>query len=265
MREPVLILSDLHLGHKASTLDDVAALEPLLRGAGTLILNGDTWEELAREFRADGLRLWQELQKLCERLNIDLIALPGNHDPNNGSQNYASLAEGKIIVMHGDCIFPEVAPWSRMAILKQEQLHEVIENHPQETIAQRFALARKITQLLIPSYYAHSKNILARIWDAITPPSRALRMLLAWMTMVDQTRRVTARYFPVCEIILCGHFHRSGFWEDGRMLVINSGSFMPPGSPYWCEWSGKHLRVGLIKKVCGTWQRGKILGLWSLE
>ncbi|MFM2171013.1 MAG: hypothetical protein RI957_1242, partial [Verrucomicrobiota bacterium] len=109
MKQPVLILSDLHLGHKASVLDDVAALEPLLAGAGTLVLNGDTWQQLARDFYDDGLRLWGELQALCERLGIDIISLPGNHDPDQRDRDHLSLADGKIIVMHGDAVFPEVA------------------------------------------------------------------------------------------------------------------------------------------------------------
>ena len=121
MKHPVLILSDLHLGHKASVLDDVAALEPLLSGAGTLVLNGDTWQELAREFRDEGLRLWNELKALCQRLEIDIISLPGNHDPGNRDQDYLALADGKIIIMHGDTVFPEVAPWSRMAM--QDAFH----------------------------------------------------------------------------------------------------------------------------------------------
>ena len=265
MKEPVLILSDLHLGHTASLIDDVAALEPLLRGAGTLILNGDTWEELARDFRDDGLRLWNDLQALCQRMEIDIIALPGNHDPSNGSQDYVALAEGKIVIMHGDSIFPEVAPWSRVAMLKKHEIQALIDRRPQTTAAERFALAREVSKMLIPSYYAHSRNILARIWDAMTPPSRAWRMLVAWTTMVRQTRMVTGRYFPDCEIVICGHFHYSGSWNHNNMLVINSGSFMPPGSAYWCDWQQGHLRIGKIEKKDGHWQRGKILDLWMVQ
>jgi metallophosphoesterase superfamily enzyme len=111
MREPVLILSDLHLGHKGSLIDDVAALRPLLEGAGTLVLNGDTWQELAKDFRVDGERLWADLLQMCEQMGIDVIALPGNHDPGNftgnGARGFAELAGGKIVITHGDCVFAE--------------------------------------------------------------------------------------------------------------------------------------------------------------
>ena len=42
--DPVLILSDLHLSHRASRIDDTARLEPLIRPFRTAIFNGDTAE-----------------------------------------------------------------------------------------------------------------------------------------------------------------------------------------------------------------------------
>jgi predicted phosphodiesterase len=265
MKQPVLILSDLHLGHKASVLDDIAALEPLLADIGTLILNGDTWQELAREFYDDGQRLWRELQALCEQRGIDIISLPGNHDPGQHDQDYLALAEGKIIVMHGDAVFPEVAPWSRMAMQKQDELRAVIDAHPHDLVEQRFALARKISQLLVPPTYPQKKHLLSRVWDAVTPPGRAWRMLIAWCTMVSETRRFASRYFPECEIMICGHFHRSGLWDDDGLLVINTGSFMPPGSAYWCEWNEEHLSVGIIQKKHRAWYRGEVLSRWRIS
>lgn len=264
MKEPVLILSDLHLGHKASSLDDVSALEPLLRGAATLVLNGDTWQELAREFRDDGLRLWRDLQALCQRLGIEIISLPGNHDPGNRDADFITLAAGKIVVMHGDTVFPEVAPWSRTAIQKKDELRELISRYPQDTMEQRFALAKKVAQFLVPPYYHHSRNIFARIWDAVTPPGRAWRMIAAWLTMVRETRAFARRYFPDAAIIVCGHFHRSGIWDKELPAVINSGSFMPPGSAYWTEWRENTLSVGVIEKKRGVWQRGIALAAWKL-
>ena len=51
MNEPVRILSDLHLGHRVSRIERTSALRPLIAGAGTVIFNGDTWQELAEPFR----------------------------------------------------------------------------------------------------------------------------------------------------------------------------------------------------------------------
>jgi predicted phosphodiesterase len=263
MKEPVLILSDLHLGHSGSVIRDVAELVPLLQDARTLILNGDTWQELDLDFQAEGRVMWEQWQNICREREIELVVLPGNHDPGQGSQDYAELANGQILVMHGDAIFPEVAPWSRTAMRKEAELREVIQAHPQETVRERFAMAKKISRILIPRYHPRSKNIFARIWDAIHPPGRAWRMLISWATMVEETRKFSARYFPRAEVVICGHFHRCGIWEEKSPLVINSGSFMPPGAAYWCEYQKGMLRVGTMKHSPEGWQRDEVLGVWN--
>jgi len=264
MKEPVLILSDLHLGHKASIIDDVSVLAPLIRGAGTLLLNGDTWQELAREFQEQGKQLLDQFQQLCARLGVEILMLPGNHDPGSGSQGYTLLAEGKIVVTHGDCVFQDGAPWSRMAMKKQSEVAQLWSQHSASHIDDRLQLGREIARLLIPPHYPHSRKIWMRAWDAVMPPGRGLRMLIAWMTMVNQTRIFARRYFPDCEIILCGHFHRCGIWDDDELLVINSGSFMPPGGAYWCEWNNRVFTVGRVKKSTTRMERGEILGVWLL-
>ena len=264
MREPVLILSDLHLGHKGSLIDDVAALRPLIEGAGTLLLNGDTWQELAREFRADGERLWIELQHMCTQMGIDVMALPGNHDPGNGDCGYVELAGGKIVITHGDCVFAEGAPWSRMAIAKHKEWMALWAQRATETIDERLALGRELARMLVAPSHGRSQNLFLRAWDALMPPGRALRMVLSWATMVAETRNFFQRYFPVAEVMICGHFHRAGIWDEKQGLVINTGSFMPPGAAYWCEWASGNLRVGKIEHEGNMWQRGEVMGIWSI-
>ena len=65
MKEPVRILSDLHLGHKISRIESVSALRPLIAGAGTIVFNGDTWQELALPFRERSEVMLDELKGLC--------------------------------------------------------------------------------------------------------------------------------------------------------------------------------------------------------
>lgn len=264
MRQPVLILSDLHLGHKGSLLDDVSMLEPMLQGIGTLLLNGDTWQELAKEFRDVGETLLTDLRERCRALDVDLIMLPGNHDPGSGSVGYATLAGGRIAVTHGDCVYAEGAPWSRMAIKKERELQVLWAQATVDTIDQRLELGKTIAQMLVPPWHGRGRHLLQRIWDACMPPGRGLRMLLSWWHMVDFTRRFAKRYLPQSEIIVCGHFHRAGIWEQQDLLVVNTGSFMPPGAAYWCEWNQSYFTVGRIEKIDETFQRGEILGVWHL-
>ena len=264
MKQPVLILSDLHLGHSASVIDDITALEPLIAGAGTLIINGDAWQELANDFRVVGKKLLDDLHTMCSARGIDLVLIQGNHDPETGQVGYMPLAGGKIILTHGDCVFPEGAPWSRMVSKRKKELRQIFSTTNIVTIEDRLALAKKVAQLLIPPTYPKSRNRLLRIWDAVTPPSRALRMIISWLCMVSETRKFRNRFFPQCEILVCGHFHRAGIWDEKNLLVINTGSFMPPGGAYWCEWNEGLFTVGMVKKSESAFARGEILGVWKI-
>jgi predicted phosphodiesterase len=82
--------------------------------------------------------------------------------------------------------------------------------------------------------------------------------------MVSETRKFRNRFFPQCEILVCGHFHRAGIWDEKNLLVINTGSFMPPGGAYWCEWNEGLFTVGVVKKSAAAFARGEILGVWKI-
>lgn len=263
MKEPVLILSDLHLGHGGSLLDEAKMLEPLLQDCRTLLLNGDTWQQLAHEFKEKGARLWADLQAICHSKNIEIILLPGNHDPDNVDQSFATLADGAIAITHGDCIYAEGAPWSRMAMHLSKEIDDCWRSSP-ETVEQRIDLGRKIAHLLIPPFISQHRHILLRIWDAITPPGRAFRMVICWWHMICQTRRFSRHYFPQAKVMICGHFHRQGIWDDGKLLVINTGSYMPPGGALWCEWNQGLLRVGKVKITADSCQRHELIGTWRI-
>ena len=113
MRLPVRIFSDLHLGHKASRICDVAALMPLFEGAGTVVFNGDTWEELSPAWRGRSGEMCAELRGLLAGAGIDGVFLPGNHDPGEGGVGFVELAGGRIVVTHGDALLRDGAPWKR--------------------------------------------------------------------------------------------------------------------------------------------------------
>ena len=101
MKEPVRIVSDLHLGHRLSRLTRVAALRPLLAGAGTVIFNGDTWQELTGAVAGRAAEMLDELQTLCAQEACVPVFLSGNHDPGWPGPGWVELAGGRVIVTHG--------------------------------------------------------------------------------------------------------------------------------------------------------------------
>ena len=113
MNEPVRILSDLHLGHTVSRIEKTSALRPLIAGAGTVVFNGDVWQELAEPFKERSATMLAELRDICAEENAEAVFLPGNHDPGWPGCGWVELAGGRIIVTHGDALWFDGSPWKR--------------------------------------------------------------------------------------------------------------------------------------------------------
>jgi hypothetical protein len=114
MKLPLRIVSDLHLGHRGSRVETAEQLAPLIEGVGTLVSNGDTFQELSSQYREQGRRLFDEWRGMMADRGVEFIALPGNHDPGVGDSHSLDLQDGAVFVSHGDAIFAENAPWKRM-------------------------------------------------------------------------------------------------------------------------------------------------------
>jgi hypothetical protein len=71
--DPILILSDLHLGHRGSRIDDVSRLEALIQPFRTVIFNGDTSEVWYAADRPRGRKLTADLARLCHHVGCKAI------------------------------------------------------------------------------------------------------------------------------------------------------------------------------------------------
>lgn len=267
MREPVRILSDLHLGHSVSRLRDVERLRPLIRGAGTVIFNGDTWQELSTAFRPQAEILLDGLRRMCEEEDVEAIFLSGNHDPGWPGKGWISLAAGKIIITHGDALLYGGSPWKREILRNAKRVEELWADFPTaETDAEtRIHLARRIAQELRSVRHPQGRHLHQRAWDAMVPPSRAWKMLAAWLTQADAGAAFCERYFPQAECLIIGHFHYGGLWLKRGIRVINTGSFMNPGRAGWIEWRGEWLRYGLVEESPEGCRFGPCLREWQFS
>ncbi len=267
MNEPVRILSDLHLGHKVSRIERVAALRPLIAGAGTVVFNGDTWQELAKPFRERSAVMLEELQNLCAEEGAATVFLPGNHDPGWPGPGWIELAGGRIVVTHGDALLYAGSPWKREVMACGEQVRELWRQHPgaDQEVEERLRLARAIARSLCSVEFSRSRNSLLRAWDALLPPKRAIIMLHAWIMQAANGARFCDRYFPRAEALVIGHFHRNGCWVKNRRLVINTGSFTNPGRAHWVQWNHGVLSRGPIHESPEACRLGKSLGSWHFD
>lgn len=266
MRLPVRILSDLHLGHRVSRIATVESLRPLIAGAGTVVFNGDTWQELARPFRERSAAMLEDLKKLCGEEGAEPVFLSGNHDPGWPGPGWVELAGGRILITHGDALFADGSPWSREALTRQVKVAALWDRHQEAANdpAARIVLAREMALLLRAADFPRGKKLWQRAFDAVRPPRRAFEMLRVWATQADAAAAFAGRYFPAAEIVIKGHFHRPGIWRKRGRLVLNLGAFMNPCAALWADFDGWQLRCGRVDESGEFFQMGRVKGVWRL-
>ncbi len=266
MKEPVRILSDLHLGHKVSRVESVEVLRPLIAGAGTVIFNGDTWQELAEPWRERSAAMVEELRALCAGEGVEAVFLSGNHDPGWEGRGWAELAGGRIVVMHGDALLFASSPWKREVMLAPERIEALWDQHPdaETQVEERLRVAREIARELHAIEFPRGRHLIQRAWDAVMLPQRAFRMLEAWASQGRRGAEFCERYFPSAEVLVIGHFHWPGSWEvDGRR-VINTGAYMNPSKARWVEWNEGWLKWGAVDEGVDAYVMGKTRDVWRI-
>lgn len=266
MKEPVRILSDLHLGHAASRISEAEELRPLLAGAGTVVFNGDTWQELSNAFREESRRLLGDLERLCAELGVETVFLSGNHDPGWPGRGWLELAGGRVIVTHGDAVLWSGSPWSRDAFQREAEVRRLWEEHhgAEDDAGERLQLARDVARTLRAATYPKGRGLFRRVLDAVNPPRRTAEILAAWVRHATATAGFADRYFPQAEIIMVGHFHWPGVWRRGGKVVINTGAFVSPHPAWWAEWNDGWLRCGRVDEGA-SWTIGRTTGVWRFD
>lgn len=267
MKEPVRILSDLHLGHRVSRIDRVSALRPLIAGAGTVMFNGDTWQELAREFRDHAAEMLAELRALCAEEGAEAVFLSGNHDPGWPGPGWAELAGGRVVITHGDALLFDSSPWKHEILANPEAVRRLWAEHPLagSDPEERLRLARKIARELPTKRHPTGRKHWQRAWDAVNPPQRGLKMVQAWMTQGTSGGLYCERYFPQAQFLIIGHFHREGSWCRHGRRIINTGSFVNPGRAETVEWCDGWLKRTRIVETPRECRPGAVLDCWRVD
>lgn len=241
-------------------------LRPLIAGAGTVVFNGDTWQELAKPFYERSKSMLEELRELCRVEGAEAIFLSGNHDPGWSGPGQVELADGKIVITHGDALLFDGSPWKREILVNGKRVMELWEEHPDamHKVEERLRVARKVARELRSVEYPTGRSLVQRTWDAIHPPLRAVKMVEAWFTQGLEGARFCDRYFPQAEFLVIGHFHREGCWMRNGRRIINTGSFMAPGRAHWVEWNDGWLSRGVIDEAADGCRKGRKLDVWRL-
>lgn len=230
--DPTLILSDLHLGHHASLIKDPEQLAPVFREAKTVVLNGDTAELRHQIDRPVGRGLAAHVARVCHSSGAKAIFINGNHDPVISHLDHLDLAEGQILVTHGDMLFLGVAPWSRQAYAYRRVHLRALEHLGPDALLsfEKRLLATKRTSLklqLLEEPTTRSRLpgvglIVRQLW----PPFRPFMILHAWWNTPKLGARLLQAFRPDARYLVIGHTHYPGCWNSGGRVIINTGSFV---------------------------------------
>ncbi|EDY81313.1 Ser/Thr protein phosphatase family protein [Verrucomicrobiia bacterium DG1235] len=240
MSSKIRIVSDLHIGHKASVIESLEALRPLAEGVDWLIFNGDTLElkygDLDIEHYDAGEQR-RQFEKEAESWDCEVTLITGNHDPEISEIHSLSILNDQVFITHGDGLFREIAPWSsNIENLKTctehidpqatgqslEDMHSYLQQHKDATLK-----AHKLDKVYNPTLWGKFKIFLHQAW----PPSTPFRILRCWREVPDRAVSLTSRFSLAPKFIVLGHTHKPGIWKRGEQTIINLGSYFPwPGA-----------------------------------
>ena len=262
------IISDLHLGHPGSRVGEVSGLRPLIEGCERVIFNGDTWEEQWSERREESANKKGELRELVSDFGVEGVFLAGNHDPGGEGGRFMKLGQGGgILVTHGDGIFPEASPFSReMSGRKGREVRELIaaEVEGDRTLEGRLERAAKISRILKPRAFPKLPVPFNFLATTIWPPGRPLQIIRAWVTLGEAGFKFLESFSPESEVLVCGHFHRSGVWEKKGRLVLNTGGLVRGCAARMVELEGDFLRYRQVNEMDGVFYPGDVFRVWRV-
>ncbi|MEG0143965.1 MAG: hypothetical protein RSA21_07735 [Akkermansia sp.] len=236
---PIRFVSDLHLGHEHSLIKDPRHLDFLLEGCSCLVVCGDLAELRAAHLCEEGLRQKRIFEEMCQQAGVALLSLAGNHDPEQEQDIYRSV-QGRVVALHGHCLFKEVAPWGWEYLRNKKRCHQLIADYPlaDTDIESRMHLARAMS-LIVPPIMRNSSSkelrehrIIAKLKHICWPPQRPLAILKTWLTMDARMHRFAHQFFPEARLICYGHFHRRHLSQKGNALAVNLGAFFHHATSY---------------------------------
>jgi predicted phosphodiesterase len=231
--EPTIIISDLHLGHRASQIRDPQELVPILKEARSVIFNGDTVEMRTAVDRPIGRNMAAVIARLCHSVGCRALFINGNHDPSVSKIDHLDLMDDRVLVTHGDILFLGVNPWSRKALAyRRIHLRALAYLGPDSLMNfEKRLLATKRTsiklQLLEEPVTEHSiapklRILIQQCW----PPHRVFMIVRAWLRTPSSAAHLCDLFRPNARYIVVGHTHYPGVWRRGQVTVINTGSFV---------------------------------------
>ena len=263
--EPTIIISDLHLGHRASQIRDPHELVPILKEARSVIFNGDTVEMRTAVDRQVGRNLAAILARLCHSIGCRATFINGNHDPCISKIDHLDLMDGRMLLTHGDILFLGIAPWSRQIFaFRKVHLRVLARLGPDALLDfEKRLLATKRTSIklqLMEEPVTTERPIapgLRVLMNHFWPPHRPFMILDAWIKTPTLAARLCDLFRPSAKYVVIGHTHYPGVWRRGHITVINTGSYVFHFGALAVILDGESVEIRKIKKQREGFALGK--------
>lgn len=230
---PLLVISDLHIGHPASLVRDIEQVAPLFKDFATVVFNGDTVEMLTRQNRKHALRQIESIGRTCLEQGATPIYINGNHDPMISSANHLDFYNDAVLVTHGDILFHELAPWGREADIMGREHTRILRRLDRDALRdfeQRLFAVREASIVLAMHELNYPQGKMAKLLTVLQeswPPWRVFRIIHYWMQTPHRAAMLSHIFRPFARYLLIGHTHYAGIWECEKRTIINTGAFLP--------------------------------------
>jgi UDP-2,3-diacylglucosamine pyrophosphatase LpxH len=266
---PIRIFSDLHLGHPGSRVSDVAQLRPLLEGARTVLFNGDTFELRKTSLVDAALAHRAALESLCSELGARPVFMTGNHDPQITEHHHFDLCGGAVFLTHGDVLYEDVSPWSKLIAEMHKILDQIREEYPADyrddlelslKAVKRISAETVVRKVCKPGRLAKIKTLLMESW----PPKRPILILKSWARSHHLAHALRDKFRPQAKFIVFGHTHRAVVHQAGGKVAINTGAFQPMSKSLVVRIDDGRLRVDEVVERGGEFRFGRNRGEWDL-
>jgi UDP-2,3-diacylglucosamine pyrophosphatase LpxH len=253
------IVSDVHFGDRVSRVRSLAQMRPLLDGADALVLNGDTLDTRTSRHPDETEAQRREVLEFFASSGMPVTFLTGNHDPDISSVHELGLAQGRVLVTHGDILFDNIVPWSQDAGMIGGKIAAALACAPANGalgLEGRLEVFRSVSAS-IPQRHQSETNplryVLRLASDTVWPPGRIFKMLRAWREAPGRAAALAGKDRPKAKFVMIGHTHKPGVWKTpSGVVVINTGSFCRPFGGMAAEVDSGAVRIREI-----TFRRGE--------
>lgn len=243
------IVSDLHVGEPHSRVPGVDRLAPLLEGTEHLVFNGDTLDTRFLELDPAARTHLAAFTAFTAAHPGRITVLTGNHDPDVSPLHHLDLENGRVLVTHGDILFPEMVPWGGEADhFRAEQARRLAALPAGERglLETRLRVCKEVASDLrhaSPSRPGGVGHRWRRRWPTVRALFHAHRIWRCWREMPDAAVRLVEIHRPTARIVILGHFHWPGVWHLRDRVAINTGAATLAHGALAVDFVGRQLLV----------------------